>query len=30
VTPLVIRHRRKKPVLDGDVPIFNAAWKLAK
>jgi len=30
VTPLVIRHRRQKPTLDGEGPIFNAEWKLAK
>jgi hypothetical protein len=30
VTPLVIRRGRQKTVLDGEGPIFNAEWKLAK
>jgi hypothetical protein len=30
VTPLVIRHRRQKPMLDGEGPTFNKNWTLAK
>jgi hypothetical protein len=30
VTPLAIRHRRKKTMLDDEGPIFNVGWKLAE
>jgi hypothetical protein len=30
VTPLVIRRRRKKPMLDDEGPRFNANWTLAE
>jgi hypothetical protein len=30
VTPPAIRHRRRKSMLDGEGPRFNADWTLAK
>jgi hypothetical protein len=30
VTPLVVRHRRQKPRLDGEGPRFNENWTLAE